>query len=529
MNNNNEKILRYLRDAWRSRWSGVLVAACVCIIGWTVIFLIPNQYEARASVYVNTASSLAPVLKGLAVESDLKPQLELVRELLLSNEILTMVADDAKLDKSTASDQDRALTIIGLRQRIQLTGGRSSRDNLYTITFRDRDRATSLAVVRLVLDHFIKRTIRTQRGHSDSAERFLTAQKKEYEKRLSGVENELAEFKRRNMGLLPGERLDYFAKLQQEIDLRNAAQDRLSQLLMQKDQIKKQMSGESPVTALPTSSGAAGGTDNSAAGGTSVDRIAAAEAKLNQMRLQWTDKHPEVVAQKELVDRLREERAGYLQALGVAGKTQGPVVIESNPVYTSLRLALSQLDLKVFEFNAEVAGRSTRIAELERMANTVPKVEAEYQQLNRGYTVMKDQYEEVVKRLEKARLSGEAEQSEDVDFRIIESASAGAKPAAPNRPLLLSGLCAVAIALGVWVALMKSALDPVCYSIEDVTALVQAPVLGTVGFTAPELLQARKRRSVFAMAGVGAMFLIGLTLVIGLEIARNSGALAALY
>jgi polysaccharide chain length determinant protein (PEP-CTERM system associated) len=524
---NSEKILRYVRDAWRSRWWGVLVAALVCIVGWTIIFLIPNQYEARASVYVNTASSLAPMLNGIAVESDVRSQLELVKQLLLSNEILATVAEDAQLDKAHATDKDRALTITELRQLIQLSGGRSSRDNLYTITFRDHDRAKSLAVVQSLLDHFIKRTIRSKRGYSDSAARFLNTQKDEYEKRLSAIENQLAEFKRKNMGLLPGERLDYFGQLQQAMDQRNIAKDRLAQLLMQRDQIKRQMSGESPVTAVP---GGESGTDKSPLGGMSIDRrIAEAESKLNQMRLQWTDKHPEVVGQRELIERLRDERAGYLSALGVGHQAPGPVSIESNPVYTSLRLALSQLDLKVFELNAEVSSRAAQIAQLERMADTLPQVEAEYQQLNRGYTVMKEQYEEVVKRLEKARLSGEAEQSEDVDFRIIEPASVGGKPAAPNRLLLLPAVCIFALALGVWVALAKSALDPVFYSIEEVTEFVEARILGAIGFTAPEVLRAKKRRSMYAMAGVVVSFLIGLTLVVGFEIARNSGALAALY
>jgi capsular polysaccharide biosynthesis protein len=155
-------------------------------------------------------------------------------------------------------------------------------------------------------------------------------------------------------------------------------------------------------------------------------------------------------------------------------------------------------------------------------------VEAEYQQLNRGYAVMKEQYEEVVKRLEKARLSGEAQHSEDIDFRIIEPAAVGARPAAPNRLLLLPVACIFAIALGVWVALIKSALDPVFYSIEEVTALVEAPVLGAVGFTAPEVLTTQKRRSVYAMAGVAFTFLIGLTLVIGVDLAINAGVLPAL-
>jgi polysaccharide chain length determinant protein (PEP-CTERM system associated) len=529
MIHHNEKALRYLRDLWRARWLAVLVAGIGALAGWTVVFLIPNQYEARASVYVNTASSLAPILSGLAVESDLKSHLELVKQLLLSDEVLSTVADDAKLDKPDASDSNRALTLTDLRQRIQVSGGRASQNDLYKITFRDRNRQASLAVVKSVLEHFINRTIRSNRGYSDSAERFLRARKDEYEGRLGTMESNLADFKRKNMGLLPGEGQDYFSRLQHEIDLRKAAKDHRAQLLSQKEQIKKELSGERPVTALPGVEGANVNGDKSSLGGTSIDRrIADAEAKLSQMRLIWTEKHPEVIAQQELIARLKSERTDYLHSLGVGNKAQGPVSIESNPVYTSLRLALSQLDLRIFEANADIASRSSQVEELQRMANMLPKVEADYQQLVRDYTVTKEQYQEVGKRLEKARLSGEAEQSEDVDFRIIEPATADVRPVEPNRILLLPLVGAFAIALGIWVALTKSSLDPVVYSIEDVTPLVKAPVVGSLRYALPELLTARKRRSMWAMVAMVLLFLIGLTLVLGFETARNTGALVTL-
>ena len=522
-----DKLVKLLRDSWRSRWWGVLAAAIVCLLGWLTIFLLPEKYEARASVYVNTASKLAPVLNGLAVERDIGSQVELVKQLLLSKEMLETVAQDASLYRANATEQEKAVTIADLRERIILTGGRTSRDNLYTITFRDRNRATALAVVGSLLDHFIKRTIGTKRGYSDSAERFLTSQKEEYEKRLSAAETSLAEFKRKNMGLLPGDRLDYFGKLQQEIDLRNQARDKLTQLQMQRDQIKRQMSGESPVTALPASGGGDSASDRGGTGGTNIDRrIADAENRLNQMRLQWTDSHPEVIAQRELLERLRQERTEYFNSLGVDGKTSGPVSIESNPVYNSLRIALSQLDLKVFELNAEISSRNGNIAQLQRLAGTLPQVEAEYQQLNRGYTVMKEQYEEVVKRLEKARLSGEAEHSEDVDFRIIEPAMADARPVFPKRLLLLPAVLVAALGIGAWVALMKSALDPVLYSVEDLLQITRIPMLGAVGFISPQLLRAQQQRATWSFVGALVLFIVALGGVLAFELMRTVASAA---
>jgi polysaccharide chain length determinant protein (PEP-CTERM system associated) len=520
-----DKFVDHLRDAWRSRWWGLSGAAIVFAIGWIVVIMLPSVYEAKASVYVNTSSSLAPMLKGLAVESDLDSQLEMVKQLLLSHELLEAVVSENGLQKSAGPQTDVQQVSVDLRRRIQLSGGRNSRDNLYTITFRDPDRAKALAVVRSLLTHFIEKAIGTKRGATDSATRFLESQKAEYETRLSSAENQLAAFKRRNMGLLPGEQLDYFNKLQLELQTRMVAQSRLDQLRSQREQIRKQLSGESPVTTLPgagTEMGAASADPNVIAGNPLDRRIAETENKLNQMRLQWTNEHPDVIAQRELLTRLKEERATYLKALGVKGRGDGPISIEGNPVYASLRMALSQVDLKIFELTAEIASHSKTIAMLERAADTVPQVEAQYQQLNRDYSVLNGEYQEVVKRLETARLSGQADQSENVDFRIIVPASAPALPVAPKRLLLLSGVFVLGVALGLWVAMTRSRMTPVFYTVRDVSLSTNLLVLGAVGNTLLTRVTSLKRRSVFGFVAATAVLVATFGLAMASELMYGS-------
>jgi polysaccharide chain length determinant protein (PEP-CTERM system associated) len=522
-----DKFVNQLRDAWRSRWWGLLAAAIVCAVGWSVVMLMPNVYEAKASVYVNTSSSLAPILKGLAVESDLNSQLELVKQLLLSRELLQAVLAQTPLYDNANSQQDRDLLIAELRKRLQLSGGRAARDNLYTITFRDPQRARALSVVRSLLTRFIERTIGTKRGATDSAQRFLLAQKAEYEQRLSAAENRLADFKRQNIGLLPGDRADYFTRLQQELQSRATAQTHLAQLKSQRGQLQRQLSGESPVTTLPGGGfdpAAPRAADSLPAGGNAIDlSIADAERKLNQMLLKWTDMHPDVIAQRDLLERLRAERAGYLKALGVKGSTEGPISIESNPVYTSLRTALGQVELKIVELTAEISSHSLTIAQLEQAADTLPKVEAEYQQQNRDYGVLNSEYQEVVKRLETARLSAEAEQSEDVDFRIIEPATASATPVAPKRLLLLPVVFVGALALGVWIALLRSRVTPVFYTIADLAQLTNCLFLGAVGNTMPGRVRTRKLRATLGFVSLCATLLVVLGLAMATQLPGGLG------
>ena len=512
-----EQLTNYLRDAWRSRWWGMLVAWAVCVIGWSVVLALPNVYEARASVYVNTASALQPVLKGLTVESDLLSQLELVRQMMLSREQLDLVAADTGMFTSTMTDRQKALIVTDLRENVVISGGRSARDKLYTITYRSRDREQALEVVQAILKSFVQGTIGTKLVVTDSAERFLNEQKQSYEERLAEAENRLADFRRQHLGFVPGDRQDYFNRLQLAVDARAAAQRNLDQAQGERDQIQRQLDGESPVSTIPGLSDVGGNSKESTTRNPLDRRIQDAEDALRAARLRWTDKHPEVVALQQQVDQLRSERQNYLTSLGVKSTTDGPVSVENNPVYQSLRLALNQVDLRIFQLKAEMKTRSASVAELERVADTVPKVEAEYQQLNRDYNVINGQYQEVVKRLETARLSGEAEQSEEVDFRTIEPAAAEFRPVAPKRLMLLPGVFAAAVGLGVWVALLLSQVTGVVYTAADVRRAVALPILGLIDNTTPTRSRRIKRWQIFKFTTCAIVLAGVLCVVVGLE------------
>ena len=70
MNEQLVKVYGYLHGMWRYRWSALLIAWIVALIGWFVVFSLPDQYEANAVVYVDSDSVMKPLLEGLAVDTD---------------------------------------------------------------------------------------------------------------------------------------------------------------------------------------------------------------------------------------------------------------------------------------------------------------------------------------------------------------------------------------------------------------------------------------------------------------------------
>ena len=52
------KLLDDLRGSWRFRWLGLAAAWAACLIGWLYVFAMPNVYEAKARVYVDSKTVL---------------------------------------------------------------------------------------------------------------------------------------------------------------------------------------------------------------------------------------------------------------------------------------------------------------------------------------------------------------------------------------------------------------------------------------------------------------------------------------
>ena len=53
-----DELLVLLHGIWSRRWVALAVAWGVCMLGWLGVALIPNAYQSKARVYVNTQSLL---------------------------------------------------------------------------------------------------------------------------------------------------------------------------------------------------------------------------------------------------------------------------------------------------------------------------------------------------------------------------------------------------------------------------------------------------------------------------------------
>ncbi len=113
--------LDVLQGAARYRWPAILAAWVLCLVGWAFVMLLPNKYEARSRVFVDTSTALSPVIQGLAIQQDVTAQLNLMQQTLVGDAQLDRVIDETNLIAAAVTDQDRAEIKDKLRDSIDVT------------------------------------------------------------------------------------------------------------------------------------------------------------------------------------------------------------------------------------------------------------------------------------------------------------------------------------------------------------------------------------------------------------------------
>lgn len=500
-------IIEQAYGTWRYRWRALVTAWVAALVGWAWVLLLPNQYDATATVYVNTDTVLRPLLQGLTVSTDKLSQVNLMTQVLLTQPQLKAVAVETGLESRAESPEELELLLEQLKQDVTIS--RLPRQDLFRISYRDADPKMAREVVQVLLTNFMEKSLRKDRAQAGQAQQFLQQQIKQYEGRLQESEARLAEFKKQNVGMLPGSGGDYFTRLQQAEAEAAMVAGQVQALQARRDQIYRQTEGDEPLLGLASGAGPSG------AGGTSVDGpIADLERQLADLRIRVTDKHPDVLRVQQTLADLYAIRDQEREKQASAGPAVDAYNLNANPVYQQLLITLSQADSELAAVRQELAQKQANVAYLKRMVDTLPVVEADMNRLNRDYEVVKRQYDTLLQRLESARLSDEAQSDgEQVTFDVIEPPRVPLFPSAPKRGLLFSGVLAAALALGLGVAFLFNMHAPVFFSSQQLTAFSGLPVFGAIGLARPSRVT---RQDLAFGAVVGMLFLtFGVVLALG--------------
>jgi polysaccharide chain length determinant protein (PEP-CTERM system associated) len=492
------QLLSSVRGIWKYRWLAVAVMWVVGIAGWTRVATMADDYQSTARVFVDTQSILKPLLAGMATLPNVEQQVGIMSRTLLSRPNVERVMRMVDLDVRATTPREHEQQVDQLMAKLKISG--TATYDIYTITYNNKNPKLVRDVVQSLLTIFVEGSFKGKKGDSQKAVQFIDEQIKSVEEKLVATENAVKEFKMRNSALLPRQGVDYGAQLALAADALNTAKLELAEAEQARRAIKAQVSGDEPVS-IDVRPAAVLNPELDA-------RISTINKNLDNLRMQYTEQHPDIVAARRLIAQLEARKLEESRNRG-ADADPGR---NYSPMLQQLKVALTEADAKVAAYQVRVREYSARQERLRAQSNAVPEVESQLAQLNRDYLINKDNYEKLIGRREAAKLSGElSSTTEMMTFKIIDPPTMPVAPVGPNRPLLHSAVLVVALLSGAAAAWFISQARPTFDGPATMRKVTGLNVLGTVqmNWTAAETVKRRRGQAVLALSFSALLILYG--------------------
>ncbi len=515
MNSLYEEIRVALHDIWRRRWLALAVAAAIALLGWLVISGIPNRYESKASVYVQT-QALLPDKVGIT-PGERQRAVESIRQTLLAADNLEKVVRGTDLGRDVTTPRQMADKIMGLRSNIEIV---ATQDNLFEISASSGSGGLSnaenaklaQAIVQKVLDLFVEGNLAGGRVETTQTLRFLDAQLVAREQQLREAEAKRVAFEQKYLGILPGlgggtvtQRMDSARSELAQVDSNlMSAQGALAAL-------NGQMASTSPTVSTPGAYLPGGG------GGASA-RASALEAQIAEAQSRgWTESHPDMAALRSQLARARAAAASE------GGPRMSAGTSAANPMYITLRSMQAEKQATVAALSARRAQLQAEMAQFATKQVEEPGVAAEQARLTRDYEVLKAQYDKLLADREDVRLRGSVQsETNTMQFRVIEPPLAPRAPVAPNRPLLLTLVLLAGLTAGAGVAFGLSQIKATYATAGRLERASGMPVIGSISefLAGPDRENAKLKLRYFFGCSAALLAAWGLLLIV--EFAQRS-------
>ena len=467
----------YLNALWKRRWIVLIGAWAVAIPGWLVVASMPSVYESSSRIYVDTTSVLQPLLRGIAVPSNLDAQVQLMKQTLLSRPNLMEVARKTDYDLAARGPAEMESLLNSIQSRTLVA---SNREDIFWISFQDSNPQRARDVVQALLTIFVESNLGQSRQDLDTAEEFIDRQIVDYETRLREAEDRLAKFKQDHIDVVLGEG-SYLSRATSATQVMEQFEEDLGVAVAQRNMLQTELAGIPETVPNGLTNGPPDDTQY---------RIVELEVLLRKLLSQYTEKHPDVITTQRQLDSLLAKQREAEAALAEASATGAtPAVAKDgfgspNPVYSQVKLQLIQLDTQIENLRRRAATARAEAESLAAKAEEVPRVEAEFQRLNRDYDIIKARHDELLSRRESARMSRSRDAvGQEVQYRLIEPAVVPTKPVGPNRPLFLTAVLVLSGGAGLGLALLLVILDTSFSTVVELRTFTGIPVLGSVSDT----------------------------------------------
>jgi polysaccharide chain length determinant protein (PEP-CTERM system associated) len=464
----------YLKGTLKYKRVAVLFALLVCVCGWIFVLMMPDKFESKAKVHIDSTTILRPLMRGMVIDADVSALIRIIQQLMFTRPNLEKVIELSKLKSAKTSSGISSEFIEDLKKDITISAAQSR--DIFDISYSATDPELAKSVVQSVLTVFSEQAQGKAMADASDAQKFIEHQIRDYEVRLQQAEKAKEDFNRANLNMLTSNS-SQFQLLSQLKEQLTVASSSLEQAMAKKNVLGEQ------VKQVQESDEDWGVTNISEQVSEEDSRIAALNDKKTEMLIKYTENHPEILAIDRLIESIKEKKEKNKSKEVVESDLISPEKM-SNPYVQTLKIAYDNAEAEVASNQALVNNINSRIKEMELGLNKVLAIETEMKNLNRDYETISKKYSDLLERREQAHITESVDdQTSRLKFKIADPPTKPTKPTSPNRMLFYSLILVGGIILGFTVAFLIYFIRPVFMSSRQVRVVTGLPSLGSVSLT----------------------------------------------
>ena len=485
-----------LAIALRYRWLLVLPLCVTLTVGGYMALTLPRIYSASTTILVQGQKVPGSYVKSI-VTTGIEQRINTISQQIMSHTNLERIIRQFGLfqgeNQRNMFPEDK-VKVLRNRIKVKLTRARGGTD-AFTIVYQGTDPRRVKDITNTLAGLYMDENLKLREAQAVGTSEFLDAELEKTRKKLELREKALSDYRTRYMGGLPDElesNLRTLDRLQQQLtDRQGMLQATRSTMAMMKSRMTR--GDASPTLPLAVAAGegnpALDGRGNFSSADTAV-RLARAEQDLEELLLRYTDKHPDVVKQRAVIDRLKlrlkKENADRDDTMGPQ-KEEKDALPEVRPVTPEKeagmqqRLQLGQLEGELAQLQREIERIKERMTVYQRRVEETPQREQELRALERDYGNIQDVYSSLLDRKLEAELSVNMERKQKGEqFRILDAARLPQRPISPDVKKLFALSMVAGAGCGGGIIFLLVFLDNTIRRDEDIEQEVGLPILASI-------------------------------------------------
>ncbi|MET0292128.1 MAG: hypothetical protein ABW136_07145 [Steroidobacteraceae bacterium] len=461
-----------------------------------------------------------------------------IRQLLASQQRLPAA------DEGQASFIEKVKKSVGLRViSEQVLDPQSGRERTIISSFRIYSEAESPELAQqttaALSDRFMEADRNSRLTRASGYVRFLDEEAGKRKARVDQIEQQLADFKQKNIGQLPElNQLNIDMRDRTERDLQEAeaqlrtlvrerafAQQQMQQAGVQtsgaqrlqelqdqyRDRLQSYDASHPDMLALQREIDQLRTGGGGRRGGSLKDQLASQRDILAQARQRYSDSHPDIIRLQRTITALEARIA--------AGETADTTATPLSANEMQARTQINSLDLQIASLQSQAAQFRNRIAAVRGNIQSTPQVEREYQTLGQDLTVARAAYQDTLQKKIEADGATSAISSGSADaFRLTQRASMpeGRVKLRSIAVLAIGGFLAVTLAFAA--ALLAEMFDPTVRGSRDIRQVLDVTPLAIIPEIANSTTHSARRARWTRLAASIAVF-TGVLFALGYKLA----------